>query len=156
MEEPLSKSEQKRKATALRDLGKSLTTLSENELRNFNLSDKISAALKEYHRINSNEARRRHLSFIGRLLRETQTDQIEALLNDMNSTSAEDRYAFHQLEIWRDQLIEDPESLTRYLDEHPGTDSQVLRQLVTKARREAQYDAKTASRALFRYLRDQA
>jgi ribosome-associated protein len=153
MDEPVSKSEQKRQAAHLRDLGKKLTTVSTRTLERLHLSEDILRALEEYHRINSNEAKRRHLSYLGRLLRETQTEELEALLNEMDESSSANRYQFHQLETWRERLLSDGKALTEYISDNPHVDRQALRTLIAKARKD---ESKSGSRALFRFLRKQS
>jgi len=69
--EPPSKSQRKRDMTALQKLGQDLTTLGKKQLEKLPLPDTLIAALAEYQRLpNSNEARRRQLQFIGRVMRD--------------------------------------------------------------------------------------
>jgi ribosome-associated protein len=150
-----SKSERKRDAKRLRSMGLKIAKLNARQLSQIPLTDDLTQAFSEYQRITSNEAKRRQLQFIGKLMRGTDIAQIEQALARVEGTSARARYAMHQLETWRDRLLSDDSALTDYLHEHPTIDRQLLRHHIHKARAAA--DAKqqrTAARALFRFLRD--
>ncbi len=153
-EQPLSKSEQKRRATRVQLLGKALTELRPAQLSALALPEKLAAAVADYQRFPSREARRRQLQFIGRLMRDLDTTLIESALDSLHGQSAEAQYEFHQAERWRARLLEAPEALTEFLAEYPHTDRQRLRhqlQRVHQAKNAAQQ--RTASRELFRFLR---
>ncbi|MFW6093413.1 MAG: ribosome biogenesis factor YjgA [Pseudomonadota bacterium] len=154
-DEHVSKSERKRQAHRLQALGRELTELEPAELEALPLSDALRAAVADHRRFPSKEARRRQLQFIGRLMREEDTAALQDALEALRGRSARARYEFHLLERWRDRLLEEPDALTAFLAEHPGTDTQQLRhriQQVHKARTAEQH--RTAYRALFRFLRE--
>jgi ribosome-associated protein len=153
--EIVSKSERKRQAHRIQALGQELTGLKPAQLRELDLPERLLASILDYQRFPSHEARRRQLQFIGRLMRDVELDPIREALDRLQGTSAQAQYAFHQLEIWRERLLAEPDALTAFLSEHPEVDAQQLRHRITqvhKARDEHQQ--RTASRALFRYLRE--
>ena len=152
-----SKSERKRDAKRSQTIGLKLTALNGRQLSQIPLTKELTHALEEYHRIRSNEAKRRQLQFIGKLMRAADTQAIESALALVEGKSAQARYQMHQIETWRDRLLAEDSALTEYLRKHPTSDRQLLRQHINKARTAT--DAKnqrTAARALFRYLRDSA
>lgn len=152
-----SKSERKRQATLLQKLGKRLTELRAEDLEQLALPDPLLKAIADYRRFPSFEAKRRQLQFIGKLMRETDVAVVEAHLARLDGTSAAARYEFHALERWRERLLADADALTEFLNEYPHTDRQQLRLLVRRAREARDEQAqKTAARALFRFLRDEA
>jgi ribosome-associated protein len=155
MEElPLSKSEQKRRALRLQSLGRELTELKPAQLCELTLPDQLAAAVADYQRFPSREARRRQLQYIGRLMRGLDPEPIESALESLRGNSAQARYEHHQIERWRERLLEVPEALTEFLTEYPAVDRQSLRhhlQSVRKAGTDAQQRA--ASRQLFRFLK---
>jgi ribosome-associated protein len=156
-ENDTSKSERKRNAKRLRDIGLKLTKLNARQLSQVALTNDLTNALAEYNRINSNEAKRRQLQFIGKLMRATDFAALESTLSLVEGTSAQARYAMHQLETWRDRLIADDSALTEYLHENPKVDRQMLRNHMNKPRNaNAQKQQRAAARALFRFLRDNA
>src|SRR5699024_11757145 len=75
-----SKSAYKREATSLQELGTKLMALTSEQLARLPLNESLQAGLAEARRIRSQEARRRHASYIGRLVRETNHYQIEDAL----------------------------------------------------------------------------
>ena len=150
-----SKSARKREAQRLRALGLELTRLNARQLREVPLTDELTHAIAEHHRISSNVAKRRSLQFIGKLMRETDTEAIEQAVLLARGNSARARYRLHQLEAWRDRLIDDDAALTEYLRHFPSTDRQRLRWHIAKVRQaEGPEQQKHASRELFRFLRD--
>ena len=155
-EQPPSKSELKRRALSLQDLGRELTALRPAQLAELPLPEKLAAAIADYQRFPSRGARRRQLQYIGRLMRDIDVSPIETALDTLRGQSAEAQYEFHLLERWRDRLIASPEeALTAFLDEYPKADRQGLRhqlQRVQKAGTEEQ--ERSAARALFRFLRE--
>jgi ribosome-associated protein len=153
-EPPLSKSEQKRRALRLQALGKELTELKPSQLSELPLPDKLASAIVDYQRFPSREARRRQLQFIGRLMRGLDPEPIESALESMRGQSAEARYEHHQIERWRERLLEAPESLTEFLTEFPDVDRQSLRhQLQSVGKAKTDTERRAASRALFRFLK---
>lgn len=150
-----SRSERKREAERLQHLGQRITELKPSDLASIPLSEEMIAVITSYRKIQSFEARRRQLQFIGKLMRRIDSAPILEALDKLDGSSAAARYEFHQLEVWRERLIEDPQALTEYLSEHPAADRQRLRQQlsrIAKAHDEAQ--RKSATKALFRLLRE--
>ncbi len=149
-----SKTQRKLEALDLQKLGKRLVELDPGDLASVPLPPELDEAVALWRRIRSHEARRRQLQFIGKLMRQIDLDPIQAALGRIDGSSAEARYAFHQLENWRDRLIEDPAALTEYLDSHPHADRQALRHQIIRVRKAIDDShRRTQSKALFRLLR---
>ena len=104
----------------------------------------------------ANEAKRRHRSFIGKLMRDQDLDAINALFDQLDASSRQYNERFHNLERWRDRLIGGTDDvLEKFVQEYPEADRQQLRSLI----RQAQHEAKTnkppsAARKIFKYIRD--
>ena len=151
----ISKSERKRQALHLQKLGGRLAGFNKNDLASLNLPEKLVDAIDNYNRFPSREAKRRQLQYIGKLMRNVDIDAIQTMVDRYDNDAAASSHNFHLLEQWRERLIEAPDALTAYLDEHPHADRQRLRQQlqrVRKARDETQQ--KAAARELFRLLRE--
>jgi ribosome-associated protein len=149
-----SRSERKRQALDLQKIGKRLVDLGAADRARVALPPELEEAVEACRRIRSHEARRRQLQFIGKLMRNIDTAPIRAALDRIDGQSAAARYEFHQLEQWRDRLIEDPEALTEYLSSHPQADRQRLRQQLQRIRKAVgEEKLKIESRALFKLLR---
>ncbi len=152
-EAPLSKSARKREADAAQALGRRLTQLKPEQLAAADLPTQLAAAIADYQRFNSHGAQRRQLQFIGRLMRDADTEAISDYLDTLDGQSAAARAQFAQTERWREALLTDPDATTRFIAEHPEVDRQALRQLVKKAQSAATAEKrKTQARALFRYI----
>ncbi|WP_299180901.1 ribosome biogenesis factor YjgA [uncultured Neptuniibacter sp.] len=155
-EEWLSKTDVKRQMHALQELGARLTKLNKEQLEKLDLSDRLRSAVDEFHRIKSNGAQKRHIQFIGKIIRTEDAEQIEHSLGLFEAGHQAHTQIFHKLERWRDRLITDGNSaLQEYIDEHPEADVQHLRQLIRNAQKEAKLEKPPASaRKLFKYLRE--
>jgi ribosome-associated protein len=157
VDETPSKSELKRRMTALQQLGEALTRLSDRELARIPIAEpKLSAAIAETRNIRSNSARRRHLQYIGRLMRDVDPAPIEQALADLYRQQRGTADAFHELEQLRDGLLrKGTEGTEQVIQRWPEADRQQLRQLLLQHQREVRAGRPpTASRKLFRYLRE--
>lgn len=154
-EEYKSKTQLKREVEALQKVGAKLIGQKPEVLAKLPLSDELRAAINESSRIKQNEAKRRHLQYIGKLMRDADVDQIQQLIDRQEAgTKAHTQY-FHKLETWRDQLIKDDNKIQAFCADYPGADRQHLRQLTRNARKEADQGKPAASsRKLFKYIRD--
>ncbi len=150
-----SRTARKREAEAAQALGRRLTQLKPEQLAAAPLGNELHTAIADYQRFPSHGAQRRQLQFIGRLMRDADVDAITTYLDTLEGQSAAARAQFAHTERWREQLLHEPDALTRFIAEHPDVDRQKLRQLIKKAQ-SAQTEAarKIEARALFRYIVD--
>jgi ribosome-associated protein len=150
-----SKSQRKRDANALQDMGKELVKLSREQLEKLHLPDALRTEVMEAKRISSHGALRRQMQLIGKLMRDVDASAIASQLAEVRGESDAAKAAFHSLEEWRERLLTDDQAVTAWLARHPDTDAQQLRQLIRNARREAaENKPPKSSRALFRLLRE--
>lgn len=133
-----SKSQLKREMTALQDLGKQLIALPKDKLKQLDLHEELYTALEQAQRITSHEGKRRQLQYIGKLMRNADSEEIKNKLNNWSDGSRAQVNDMHKLESIRDQLIADDAALTSFLQEYPSTNTQELRTLLRAARKEAQ------------------
>jgi ribosome-associated protein len=137
----LSRTDLKKESDRLQLLGEALVNLRADLLARLGLSDKLMDALAEAKRITNFEGRRRHMQFIGKLMRQLDEDTVtaaQAALDEQHKGSAEESLRLHQAEQWRDRLIADEDALTDWLAAFPDTDVQRLRTLIRQARKDAQ------------------
>ncbi len=150
----ISKSQRKRESHALRDLGETLVKLPAKQLSTIPLSEELRDAIELCRRINSHSARKRQLGFIGKLLRNTETDEIQSALEKLLQQDRQAVQQFHQLEQLRDELIANgDDALHLVTDKHPDVDRQHLRQLIRQARKDHSAQKPKGPRALFKFLR---
>lgn len=150
-----SKSQLKREMHALQALGDQLIAMSPTERARFPLSDDMLAAVEETDRIRSHEGRRRHMQYVGKLMRREDLEAIQAVFHAIEQENRHRDLAFHRLETWRERLIEeDNAAVEAFIEEYPGVDRQALRQLIRNARSERERGkAPTNARKLFRLIR---
>ena len=154
-DQPLSKTKKKEAMQALQDIGKELVKLPANKLEKLPLPDDLRRAVQDYRRFTKNEAIRRQMQFIGRLMRAVDPEPILCQLAAWRGESNEEKALLHRIERWRDRLIENDESLTQFLSDHAGADATQLRQLIRNARFEAAHaKPPKSSRAIFKLVRE--
>ena len=156
MEESKSKTQIKREMKALQSLGEALVGLRNEQLATLPLDESLREAITLAQGIRAHGGRKRQIKYIGKLLRESDSD---AILQALASKREQERRAaagFHRIERWRDRLLDEgDEALEKLLDEYPQADRQQIRLLVRNARRESEAGKPpAAARALFRHLRE--
>jgi len=152
---PPSKTKIKKQMHDLRDLGQELTELGKDQIAQLDIPESLRDAIKEMHRIKTFGAKRRQIQYIGKLMRDVEIDPIIAKLNTWKGTSQQHIGYMHQLERWRERLLEGDGALTELLAAYPETDVQRLRTLIrnTLKEREAGKPAKNY-REIFQVLRE--
>ncbi|UTU48045.1 ribosome-associated protein [Mergibacter septicus] len=153
----VSKSELKRDAEELKQLGAKLIALPEATLAKIPLDDQLLDAIQLARRL-QRESLRRQLQFIGKLLRKCDTDPIYAVLEQIENKHNQQKVLFHQLEQLREQLVADNESakavFSQLSTDYPMLDRQHLRNLIRMVHKEkAQNKPPKAFRELFQYLK---
>jgi ribosome-associated protein len=151
---PISKTKRKQEMHELQALGVELVELSESQISDLDLPDRLRDAVLAAKRIKSHEARRRQMQYIGRLMRDADPAPIREQLDVLLGQSAQDAARHRRLEALREKLLANDEALTAYSAQHAGADLQELRTLIRNARRE-QKEGKPprAFRELFRLLK---
>ena len=155
-EERPSKSQLKREMHALQALGETLIAMKPAERARFPLSDDMLRAIEETSRIRSHEGRRRHMQYVGKLIRKEDLTAIQGVFDAIEQEKEQRDHAFHRLEKWRDRLVDEgDDAVNLFIADYPNADRQALRQLVRNARKEReQGKPPTSSRKLFKHLRD--
>ena len=151
-----SKSELKRRMLALQQLGESLAALGDRDLARIPIEDaRLLTAITEVRGIRSNSARRRHLQYIGKLMRDIDPAPLQRALDQLHAAHRHSTDAFHRLEQLREEVLAaGVAGVERVLSEWPDADRQQLRQLILQHQREQKRGSPpTASRKLFQYLR---
>ncbi len=153
--EPPSKSQKKREASAIQALGERLLDLSDKQLREIDIPEALSQAVALAKTIKARSGRKRQLQYIGKLMRNLDTEPIEAYFNRLDANVTTVNAGFHRLERWRDRLVaEGNAALNDAMQEFPSLDLQHLRQLIRNARNGKNPKLSTkAKRELFQYLK---
>ncbi len=151
-----SKSQIKREMQALQELGIKLTQLTAEQLTKIPLTEELHTAIIEANKITQKSGKKRHLKFIGKLMRKCDGEAIETAYQKLMDTQHQLTRQHHIIEQWRDQLLTgDNSQLHAFINAYPNADSQHIRQLIRSAQKENQQSLAPANaRKLFRLLRD--
>ena len=153
----VSKSEIKRDAEALKDLGTELVELGKNALEKIPLDEDLLTAIKIAQKIKK-EGRRRQIQLIGKMLRARDVEPIQTALDKLKNRHNQQVSLFHKLETLRDRLVEEGDDvIPTVLELYPDADRQQLRSLVRNAQKEKAANKPPKSyRQIFQYLRELA
>lgn len=151
-----SKSQRKREARALFDLGRELVGLNRAALAKMPLDESLRQAVMEARAITAHVAHKRQLQYVAGLLRQRDAAPILAAVEALRAEGRQNAARHHRVEVWRDRLLQDGDGAVRdLLEQRPGIEAQALRQLLRNATREAERgQPPAAARKLFRFLRD--
>ncbi|MBU6403341.1 MAG: DUF615 domain-containing protein [Pseudomonadota bacterium] len=153
-----SRSQRRRDALALFDLGEALLTLPPSRLAGIDLPDDVRTEIAHVRRITAPVARKRQLQFLAKLMRRHDEDAFAAARAALGGdivAHRRDVAVAHRLEALREQLLaEGDAALGELLQRHPLADRQNLRALIRQARVErAGNRPPHAYRELLRQLR---
>ena len=150
----VSKSEIKRDAEHLKQLGANLIALNAAHLEKIPLDDNIREAILLAQRLKL-EARRRQIQYIGKLLRNVDPAPIQEALDKVENRHNQQLALLHKLELIRDQLVSQGDvALNPLLDDYPELDRQHLRNLIRAAQKEKEANKPPKNyREIFQYLK---
>lgn len=150
----VSKSEIKRDAEDLKQLGEKLVNLTKANLTKVPLDDSLKDAIELAQRLQK-EARRRQLQYIGKLLRSIDAEPIREALEKIENKHNQQQAMLHKLEILRDELVTKGDAaLTDLLNEHPSAERQQLRNLIRAAQKEKEQNKPSkAYREIYQILK---
>ena len=152
---PPSKTKIKKQMHDLQDLGAELVALGKDQLAQLDIPENLRDAIREMHRINKFGAQRRQMQYIGKLMRDVETAPIIAKLNAWKGISQQHTGYMHQLERWRERLLESDAALTDLLSKYPEADAQHLRTLIRNAHKEREANKPPKSfREIFQVLKE--
>ncbi|MBE2258052.1 MAG: DUF615 domain-containing protein [Rhodobacteraceae bacterium] len=153
---PLSKTQRKRAMEALQALGEELVALPPDRSRKIDLPEDLRTAVDEAQRMNRlDEARRRQMQYIGRLMRDVDAEPIRRSLAMLRGDSLEETARLHRLERLRADLLADETMLYEIAESCPSVDLQQLRSLRRAALLEqAQGKPPRSYRAIFQLLKE--
>lgn len=153
-----SKSALKRESHELQSLGKQLLEMPDSRLNDIPMPERLRDALDAFKKTRSFEGKRRQLQFIGKVMREVDSEPLREAVAQFQMGHARNALALHQAERWRAELLsDDKDVVTRWAEDFPGTDLQQLRALIRNARKDAaEVPEKRSGRAfreLFQYIK---
>jgi ribosome-associated protein len=155
-EDYISKSQVKRECDALQKLGEQLLQLKPSELEKITLPEKLAAAVHEGRRLQARGALKRQRQYIGKLMREVDSENIKKQLSLIQHQHDYNIARAKQTERWRDRLLSgDNQVVTELIDAYPDIDRQHINQLVRLSKREQEAGKPpAAARKLYKYLHE--
>lgn len=156
-EEIISKTAVKKECIALQDLGEALTELKDDHLARIPLEEPLLSTILETRRITKNGAKKRHMQFIGKLMRAADHDAINDAYQAIVDEQQNDARQLHIVEHWRDRLLDsnDKDALADFFNTCNHADRQQVRQLQKNAQTErTKNKPPTSARKLFRLIRE--
>jgi ribosome-associated protein len=105
MEEPLSRTEKKKAALSLQELGEQLVKLSNEQLRSMDLPESLFTAILLAKKTTKHVPLLRQMQYIGTLMRKYDTTAIAEFLHTIEEGNHKRTIAFKKIETWRDELV---------------------------------------------------
>ena len=151
-----SKTQRKLAMEELQSLGEALVDLPAERLKKIDLSDELREAIGAAQRMTRlDEAKRRQMQYIGRLMRSTDIEPLRAALADARGESASETARLHRLERLRSELLADEKTIQEIATLYPAIDLQHLRSLRRAALKEQQQNKPPRNfRAIFQLLKE--
>lgn len=153
---PLSKTRRKQAMEELQSLGEELVALAVDQVKRIDIPDDLRDAVVEAQRMTRHdEAKRRQMQYIGKLMRGVDVEPIRAALALVRGESAGETAKLHRLERLRADFLADEKVMHEIAQRYPGVDLQHLRSLRRAALKEQEQNKPPRSyRALFQRLKE--
>jgi ribosome-associated protein len=159
IDRPPSKTQRKNAMHELQALGETLVNLPADALKKtlakLDLPETLVDALREGNKMTKlNEAKRRQVQYVGKLMRDIDPAPIREALDVLKGASVTENAKMHRLERLREQLLADEKFLTEIGNAYPGADLGQLRQLRRNALKETELNKPPKSfRQIYQVLR---
>ena len=153
---PPSKTQRKQQMEDLQALGEELAALSSDRIKRIEIPEDLRDAVREAQRMTRpDEAKRRQMQYIGKLMRDIDPEPIRAALATVRGESAGETAKLHRLEKLRNDLLADEKTLHEIATCYPTVDLQHLRSLRRSALKEQTQNKPPKSfRAIFQLLKE--
>ena len=153
---PLSKTQRKQAMDDLQTLGEELAALSTDRIKKIDIPEILRDAVREAQRMTRHdEAKRRQMQYIGKIMRNVDPEPIRAALALVRGESAGETAKLHRLERLRTEFLADEKVLHEIATLYPSVDLQHLRSLRRAALKEQEQNKPPRSyRAIFQFLKE--
>lgn len=151
-----SKTQRKKASHDLQKLGLALAELSDARLQALALDESLRDALMAAKTIRTHEGRRRHMQYVGKLMRRIDAGPLEEAVARAQIVPAKASLELHEAECWRSELIAHDSALTKWIERFPSTDVPALRTLIRAARKDASIPEQRSGKAfreLFQWIK---
>ena len=153
---PPSKTQRKQQMEDLQALGEELAALSSDRIKRIEIPEDLRDAVREAQRMTRpDEAKRRQMQYIGKLMRNVDVEPIRQALAQVRGESASETAKLHRLERLRSEFLENEKILHEIATLYPSVDLQHLRSLRRAALKEREQTKPPRSyRAIFQLLKE--
>ncbi len=156
-EEFESRTDIKKAAQAVTDLGEQIAEMTEDQIKKLQLPQHFTEAVLLLKKINKGPALKRQKLYLGKILRQDEDliVLIKKKLAEIEFKKKQQNAHFHKLEKWRDRLVEEGDAaMHEFLELYPQADRQQLRQWIRNAQKEQREEKPPKSaKEIFKYLR---
>ncbi|QYK01815.1 ribosome biogenesis factor YjgA [Shewanella psychrotolerans] len=137
-DEYVSRAEAKREIAVYQELGKQLVSLSKSQINKLELDELLYDNVLKAKTIRINtEAYRRHLQYIGKIMRNVDIEQLQTDLKNVLNQNRNESSKLNVAEKTKDQLLTGgDDAIQALIEQHPKLERQKLRQLVRQANKE--------------------
>ena len=154
----VSKTQKKREATALLELGRDLTCFPDKFLEQLQLDPKLRNAINDFKKLfNARGAKKRQLQYIGRLLREIHDETLLKKIQHLSSSPKKStKYPLVE-KVFERIINEGDQAINEIVCEQRNFDRQKLRQLksnILKSKAEKRESAENKLRAYINIMND--
>lgn len=153
---PPSKTQRKQQMEDLQALGEELAALSTDRIKRIEIPEDLRDAVREAQRMTRpDEAKRRQMQYIGKLMRNVDVEPIRQALAQVRGESASETAKLHRLERLRSEFLENEKVLHEIATLYPSLDLQHVRSLRRAALKEREQNKPPRSyRAIFQLLKE--
>jgi ribosome-associated protein len=150
----VSRTQLKLEAEKLQSIGLKLCDLSTSKLKALDLPSNLLEAILAMQKITSNGAKRRQSQYIGKLMRNFDTTELNTIITFWDQQELKEKQHFHNIELWRKKLVEEPGSVNDFLIKHPTDKKLILLDTIKEAIEEKNKDkAPKYNRELFKLIK---
>jgi len=150
----ISRTQLKLEAEKLQSIGLKLCDLSTSKLKALDLPSNLLEAILAMQKITSNGAKRRQSQYIGKLMRNFDTTELNTIITFWDQQELKEKQHFHNIELWRKKLVEEPGSVNDFLIKHPSDKKLILLDTIKEAIEEKNQDkAPKYNRELFKLIK---
>ena len=150
----ISRTQLKLEAEKIQSIGLKLCDLSTSKLKALDLPSNLLEAILAMQKITSNGAKRRQSQYIGKLMRNFDTTELNTIITFWDQQELKEKQHFHNIELWRKKLVEEPGSVNDFLIKHPSDKKLILLDTIKEAIEEKNQDkAPKYNRELFKLIK---
>ena len=150
----VSRTQLKLEAEKLQSLGLKLCDLSVSKLRALDLPPNLFEAILAMQKITSNSAKRRLSQYIGKLMRNFDSTELNTIITFWDQQELKEKQHFHTIELWRKKLVEEPASISEFLSKYPTEEKLILLDTIKETINEKHKDkAPKYNRELFKLIK---